>query len=99
VPCNYSIERVGKLVVKRWFGIVSPDEILAQKDLLLRNEDITSGASVLSDCRDAEFVISQEALHLFATAEEKTSGDSRIKRYGSLVPTIYTSRPRFPPTR
>lgn len=85
MPCKYSIERDGKLVVERWFGVVSPDEILAQKDLLLGNEDIASGASVLSDCRDAEFVISQEALQLFAKAEEKASDESRIRRYGFLV--------------
>jgi hypothetical protein len=85
MPCKYSIERNGKLVIERWFGVVSPDEILAQKDVLLRNEDVASDASVLSDCRDAEFVISQEALQLFAKAEEKASDESRIRRYGFLV--------------
>ncbi|MDX1740979.1 MAG: hypothetical protein R3178_06780 [Rhodothermales bacterium] len=85
MPCKYTIERNGELVLERWHGVVSPDEILGQKDVLLREDGISEGATVLSDCRDAEFVISQEAVELFAKAEGNVAGETRIKRYGFLV--------------
>ena len=85
MPCKYSIESNGQLVLEHWSGLVSPDEILAQKSILRTEEAIVEGATVLSDCRDAEFVISMEAVNLFAKTEESSAGDTRIKRYGFLV--------------
>jgi hypothetical protein len=85
MPCRYTIERGGDLILERWYGVVSPDEILGQKQVLLQDDGVAEGATVLSDCRDAEFVISQEAVDLFAKAEGDVIGETRIKRYGFLV--------------
>ncbi|MDX1740439.1 MAG: hypothetical protein R3178_04060 [Rhodothermales bacterium] len=85
MPCKYSLENDGRLVLERWYGVVSPDEILAQKSALLRDEHVAPGAVVLSDCRAAELIISQEAVQIFAHAEENSASASPIKRYGFLV--------------
>ena len=85
MPCTYSIENDGKIVLERWSGSVSPAEILAQKSLLAEEPRISAGAAVLSDCREAEFAVSADAVLDFAKAEESMARETRIKRYGFLV--------------
>jgi hypothetical protein len=85
MPCKYAIAAHGLLVVERWTGTVAHEELLAHKAQQFRDPSIKAGASVLSDCTDAVFSISLEAIGKLSEMENNPEFQPKIRRYAFLV--------------
>lgn len=59
---------------------------MGHKTQLANNADVKAGASVLSDCRFANFEMLPDAVINLAQMENDPASDSRIARYAFLVP-------------
>ncbi len=96
MPCNYVIARDGAVVLELWTGTVSLTELTGHKTHLANEVDLRPGASVLSDCRRAEFEFSPEAIGDLANMENDPASDARIARYAFLVPDeVYAMARQF----
>jgi len=85
MPCKYEIAMDGMLVVERWTGTVTHDELMTHKKNQVRDPSIKAGASVLSDCTRAVFSISLDAVNELADMETDAHNKTKIRRYAFLV--------------
>jgi hypothetical protein len=53
MPVTYAVVNRGRLVIEKWAGIITLDELISHEKEQLEDNCIVSGASVLSDCRNA----------------------------------------------
>jgi hypothetical protein len=63
MPNSYVVLDNGTLVVERWTGTVSHDEVIAHERAQIEDRSIKPGAAVLSYAVDASFETHQEDLH------------------------------------
>jgi hypothetical protein len=55
MPVTYAVVNRGRLVIEKWTGIITHNELISHEKEQLEDSSISSGACVLSDCRDAVF--------------------------------------------
>ena len=85
MPCKYVIAEGGNLVLERWTGTVSYEELLTHKASQLRDRSINPGASVLADCRAAMFAISGDQARELSAVEGKSDYTTTVRRYALVV--------------
>ena len=85
MPCKYVIAMDGAVVVERWTGAVTLDELMAHKQQQFLDPSIKEGASVLSDCTRAAFEISADAISELSAMENDPHNKPKIRRYAFLV--------------
>ena len=85
MPCKYVIAQEGKVVVERWTGTVSPQELMAHKKQQALDPSIKENASVLSDCTSAVFALSPDDIGRISAMDTGPDKDSKITRYAFLV--------------
>ena len=85
MPCKYVIKMDGKVVVERWEGTVTLDELMAHKQQQVFDPSIKEGASVLSDCTGATFQISPDAIGKLSAIDNDPDARKKIARYAFLV--------------
>lgn len=85
MPCKYVITMDGKIVVERWEGTVTLDELIAHKQQQALNPSIKEGAAVLSDCTRATFQISPDAIGKLSAIDNDPNTKKKITRYAFLV--------------
>lgn len=85
MPVDYVMAMDGEIVLELWTGTVTLEELMAHKRGQFSNPSIKSGASVLSDCRRAEFEISPDDVSKLSEMENDPRGKSTIARYAFLV--------------
>ncbi len=55
MPVQYVVINGGRLVIEKWTGVISHDELVSHEREQLQDCSILPGAAVISDCRDAIF--------------------------------------------
>ena len=84
MPVKYLILENGYLVLERWTGNVTHQELLTHKMLLAEEPGIEQGASVLSDCSNARFETEAERVQEISAVDSHPN-QARIGRYAFLV--------------
>jgi hypothetical protein len=95
LPCKYVICEGGNLVLERWTGAVSYEELLAHKTGQLRDRSINPGASVLSDCRAATFAVSDGQIGEVSAADGQPDRTTTVRRYALVVNSDVYDRAQF----
>lgn len=85
MACKYVIAMNGQVVVERWTGTVTRDELVTHKKQQACDPSINTGASVLSDCTRAVFSLSPDEVSELAEMERNPDSNSKIHRYAFLV--------------
>ena len=85
MPCNYTIEQDGAIVIELWTGSVTADEIITHKERLARDRSVRADAAVLSDCTRARFAVTPEDISKMSAMDSGPKTDSNIARYAFLV--------------
>ena len=85
MPCSYRVVGNGSLVIERWSGAVTHEELIAHKRQLALEPSIRKGAAVLTDCRAAAFATPVNMLHEVAAVDGDPANHTRIGRYAFLV--------------
>ena len=85
MPCKYAIAQEGKVVIERWTGTVSRQELMAHKKQQALDPSIKENASVLSDCTSAVFALSPDDIGRISAMDTGPDKDPKITRYAFLV--------------
>jgi hypothetical protein len=75
----------GKVVIERWTGTVSSQELMPHKQQQANDPSIYAGAAVLSDCTGAVFAIAPHEIGELAAMDKDSGSASRVRRYAFLV--------------
>jgi hypothetical protein len=85
VPNNYVVLDEGDLVLERWSGDVSIDEMVSHENDQLQDERINRGASVLADCTQASLVLSPDQIEVLTAPHANPLKKTSISRYALLL--------------
>ena len=85
MPCEVVVLNGGKLVLERWTGLVTFEEVAAHNRDLLRDPSIAQGAAALIDCRTALIALPVERVGELAAAHGNTAGRFKIGRFAFVM--------------
>jgi hypothetical protein len=85
MACKSLVLSGGTVVLERWTGLVTHEELLAHNRNLVQDPSIARAASVIADCRAAQILIPTGRLHEIADIHEGPAGERKIARFAFLV--------------
>jgi len=85
MPCTYMVALDGKVVIERWTGTVTGQELMAHKLQQVGDPSIKLGASVLSDCTGAAFAIAPSEIRELSAMDQDPKSTLKVRRYAFLV--------------
>jgi len=96
MPCKYALAMDGNVVIERWTGTITYDELMTHKTQQLGDPSIKANASVLSDCTRAVIEIPLGAIDQLSEIDNHADRSSKISRYAFLLnPDVYDRAQRF----
>ena len=83
MPNSYVVLDDGALVVERWTGTVTHDELIAHESKQIKDKSIKAGAAVLAYAADASFETGQERVHEVSDLYDR--GDLSMEKCALVV--------------
>ncbi len=85
MPAKYSVYNDGKLVIERWSGRVSHEELIRHVMRRVHDQSIAPGATVLADGRSARFESPEEKAQSIADTHAVADDRMRKARVAMIV--------------
>jgi hypothetical protein len=85
MPCEVIVLNDGKLVLERWTGLVTFEDVAAHNQYLLQDPSIAQGAAALIDCRTALIALPVERVGELAIPHGDPAGQFKISRFAFVM--------------
>ena len=85
MPMSYVVCEDGKLVLERWTGNVSHQEVVEHVRRQLQDVSIAPGAAILANCTEASFDTPADRVFEISAPHGQTNNKTRISKYALLM--------------
>lgn len=85
MPNAYVVLQQGRMVIEKWVGTISHEELISHEADQLNDASIKSGAVCLTDARDAAFLSPPERIHEMFEPQINSEYSAKLSKVALLV--------------